>query len=105
MINYNSFAELYRNEIIHLIKKNPDWIRLDGAISKGNQNIFGKFYYKNRLWRINSDSHLDKLTKIYDCFMNGKDPFKINKTSRGSSPTLELKKDSGYKHLYIYQIK
>ena len=104
MIIYDSFTQLYENEVISLIKKNPDWIRLDGAISGGNREIFAKFKYKGKTWKIHSDTHIEKLKNAYKMLINGEDPF-VEKYTKDKSLTLDLKNNKGYKHLYIYLIK
>jgi len=102
MVVYNSFIELYKNKIISLVRAHPDWIRLDGALSGGNREIFGKFKYKNKIWKIHSDSHIEKLSIAYTKFLNGEDPFKETYTSKNKLLKLELKNNIGFKHLYIY---
>jgi len=101
---YNSFINLFENEVKLLIKSHPDWRRLDGANSGGNREIYGKFKYKERIWKINSDTHINKLKKAYEIFIDGKDPF-VEKITKNNSLTLELKNNVGYKHLYIYLAK
>lgn len=98
---YKSFVLLFESKIHPLIKKNPDWKRLDGANTGGNRKVFGKFSYKGKTWKINSDTHIDKLKKIYNLFLKDVDPF-IEKTTKNNSLSLELKESVGFKHLYIY---
>ena len=99
---YNSFEELFKAKLITLINRHPDWIRLDGEISGGNREIFGKFKYKNKIWKINSDSHIEKLSIAYTKFLRGEEPFIETYTSKNKLLTLELKNNKGFKHLYIY---
>ena len=98
---YNSFISLYENKINLLIKDNPDWSRLDGRNSGGNREVFGKFKYKGKVWKINSDTHIKKLKIAYELFIKGELPF-IEKRTKNNTLTLELKNNEGYKHLYIY---
>lgn len=102
---YDSFTSLFEYKIKQFIKENPDWIRLDGAKSGGNREIFCKFKYNNKIWKINSDTHIEKLKIIYNSLITGKDPFIENYTKKNNLLTLELKGNTGFKHLYIYLSK
>lgn len=103
MKNFKSFIDLYDTIVKPIINSNPDWIRVDGALTIGNPKIFGKFKYDDKLWRINSDSHIDKLTSAYNSIKKGVNPFEEVITNKGTL-TLKLKKHIGFKYLYIYYI-
>ncbi len=100
---YNSYVELYENLVLPLIKENPNWKRVDGAKTGGNREIFGKFIYENELWKIHSDTHIEKLTKAYELFIIGENPF-VKTLTKDNKPTLEIKNDVGFKYIYIYKI-
>ncbi len=68
MKTYNSFIDLFEKSIKPLTKENPEWIRLDGEIKGGNRQVFGKFKYNNKVWKINSDSHIEKLKNCISIF-------------------------------------
>lgn len=78
--------------------------KFDGATTGGNREIFGKFKYQGKISKIHSDSHLKKRSNVYLEFMNDNDPFIESLTSKNLL-TLSLKNNTGYKHLYIYEVK
>lgn len=103
---YKNFETVIEDLVLPLQKQHPDWLRLDGTSSKGNRNVFAKFLYLNRTWRINSDTHVSELMKAYHSIKSGMEPFEIKKTSRGGRPCLDLTKEiaSKPKFLFIYEI-
>ena len=101
-----NFETVIEELVIPLQKQHPDWLRLDGLLSTGNMTIFAKFIYKDRRWRINSDTHFSELLKAYRAIKNGEEPFEISKTLRSGRPCLQLKKNlaSKPKHFFIYEM-
>ncbi|MEZ4908537.1 MAG: hypothetical protein R2771_13060 [Saprospiraceae bacterium] len=107
MKTFSSFIELIENGVIPIKKNNPEWIRIDGQTQKGNRSVFAYFNYKGNKWRINSDTHIDKLMKAYYCFIKGDDPFIEIPTRNLSNKCLVLKDEieNRNKHIYIYLTK
>jgi len=79
---FDSFVEMYESTVIPLQQKHPDWIRLDGARAGGNRKVFARFLYRGRRWKIHSDTHISKLTQVYQAFRNNEDPLEIALTSK-----------------------
>ena len=88
---FNNYIDLYESLVKPFIIEHPKWIRLDGATTGGNRDIFGKFKYKGKIWKIHSDSHLKKRSIVYHEFKNDNDPFIESLTSKNLL-TLTLKK-------------
>jgi len=79
--------------------------RLDGKEKGGNPAPFAYFRYSGSTWQINCDSHLYRIKEAYDSFYKGEDPFKVLVSAKGKRQCLELKKRTGFKHIYIYQVQ
>jgi len=104
---YNNFKELMEDSVLPLIKKHPDWIRLDGQTSGGNRNHFAWFRYNGKTWKIHSDTHIAELIKAYKEIILGLEPFIITKTNRSGNICLELLPElaGNPKHFYIYMVR
>ncbi len=102
---YDSFQQLFINKVAPLKKENPDWLRVDGAVSGGNRGVFAYFMYAGKKWRINSDTHILQLEKAYQDLEQGNTPFQVKRSGDGRE-NLELRKElaSHPKHLYIYAV-
>lgn len=106
-LQYNNFEELVEDSVLPLMKKYPDWIRLDGQKSGGNRNHFAWFRYNGHTWKIHSDTHISELIKAYKQIQTGDDPFISGKTNKYGNTCLVLKPELANrpKHIYIYMVK
>ncbi|MGE0716262.1 MAG: hypothetical protein AB7P02_12545 [Alphaproteobacteria bacterium] len=84
-----------------------DWRRLDGKRTGGNRDRFGGFRMLGRQWRVNSDTHIDLLSRAYEALRDHRpeDVF-VEETTRGGDTCLNLApplRDPGRpKHFYVY---
>lgn len=104
---YNNCKELIEDSVLPLMKKYPNWIRLDGQMSGGNRNHFALFRYNGNTWQIHSDTHISELIKAHEQIQTGNDPFITTKTTKSCNICLELKPELANKpkHIYIYMVK
>ena len=104
--SHASFVDFVESKVLPHRDAHPDWIRLDGAQSGGNWEIFGRFERAGARWKVHSDSHFEPLLIAYEAARAGDDPFVEAATTRGLR--LDLRDDlaarvkSGFRHLYIY---
>ena len=104
---YNNFKELMEDSVLPLIKKHPDWIRLDGQTTGGNRNHFAWFRYNGKIWKIHSDTHIAELLKANNEIIAGREPFIITKTNKSGNTCLELLPElaGNPKHFYVYMVR
>lgn len=96
-----SFHELVEKKLLPLIKEHPTWIRLDGQVSSGNREIFGYFKWNDKVWKIHSDTHIDRMMLAYKLYQeNGYYPF-IEKPTSGNT-CIDLNLDLKPKWFYVY---
>jgi hypothetical protein len=103
---FTTFRAFMEGAVIPHRDAHPEWIRLDGAQTGGNWEVFGRFERAGARWRVHADSHFEPLLIAYDATRAGEDPFVEEPTTRGLR--LDLREDlgarvkSGFRHLYIY---
>lgn len=100
---YKTLAALMENEVLPLSRKHPHWIRLDGADKGGNRQVFARFRYEYKTWKIHADTHIAQLLAAYALDQNGEKPFFQSKTDKGNfCLRLSSQETSTAEGLYIY---
>lgn len=104
--SHATFVDFVESKLLPHRDAHPDWIRLDGAQTGGNWEVFGRFERAGARWKVHADSHFEPLLIAYEAARSGVDPFVEAPTTRGLR--LDLRDDlaarvkSGFRHLYIY---
>lgn len=104
---HGDFLSFMEDAVLPFLLKHPDFVRLDGEISGGNWDVFGRFKYAGREWSVHADTHVEPLFLAYEASKRGEDPFVEKLVQTGSRLDLitELqrrKKNPRYRHLYAY---
>ena len=104
---HDSFRAFMESTVLPHRDAHPDWLRLDGAPSGGNWEVFGRFRLDDRVWRVHSDSHLRPLLAALEAIRAGEsNPFVVAPTRRGDRLDLktEIAQKAGgrFRHLYMY---
>ncbi|MCX2483611.1 hypothetical protein [Pedobacter sp. MR2016-24] len=74
---FSDFNEFYTKGVEPLKKANPSFIRLDGKLKGNTRVVFGYFMYQNKKWKVNADTHIDRIKIAFDQLAKGNDPFVI----------------------------
>ncbi|WP_219225399.1 hypothetical protein [Pedobacter antarcticus] len=74
---FEDFITFYEKAVLPLQKENIGLIRLDGQLKGDTRVTFAYFDYEGKTWRVNADTHIDRLKIAYDEFVKGNDPFQI----------------------------
>gem|GEM_PF-1395810 len=80
--HHPTLSDLIQNNILELRKQHPDWTRLYGNVSGGNQKTFATFKYKDKTWKIHSDTKFQVLLTAWKLEAAGQEPFKIAATKK-----------------------
>lgn len=104
MPHFKTFSGLMEEAVLPLLKKHPEWKRLDGKEKGGNRTVFATFRYEYKTWKIHSDTVITKLLEAFELENSGQKPFLQSKTEKKNSclrlSTQETDIPNG---LYIYQ--
>lgn len=102
---FESFDEFYKQAVEPLRKQNPTYIRLDGCISGSSRKAFAYFIFEGNRWKVDSDTHIEKLQKAYRMSKSGETPFSKMPTKGGKGECLVITKEPLLKKLlYIYKV-
>ena len=93
---------------------NPDWVRLNGRATGGDQNAWGYFHHDGRKWKVDADSNfLPILLALAHWRRTGENPFRIEHADkRDQLVVIEVVREELYRHdpryqrnkyLYIYE--
>ena len=74
---FSDFNEFYTKGVEPLKKANPSCIRLDGKLKGNTRVVFGYFMYQDKKWKVNADTHIDRIKIAFDQLTKGNDPFVI----------------------------
>ena len=74
---YKDFKEFYLEGVAPLKKENPAFIRLDGKMKGNTRIVFGYFLYADKKWKVNADTHIDRILLAFNELEKGNDPFVI----------------------------
>jgi len=88
---FKDFKTFYKKAVEPLKKANIGHIRLDGKMGGGTRNVFAYFWYKDKKWRVNADTHIDRLKIAFDEFANTEEPFVIKPLRDYNGETLSIK--------------
>jgi len=100
---FSDFKEFYIQAVEPLKKDNPVFVRLDGKIKGDTRVVFAYFQYQDKKWKVNADTHIDRLKIAFDEIEKGNDPFVIKTLRDGKGEYLAIKgQPVRNSKLYIY---
>lgn len=100
---FPDFKEFYTKAVEPLKKDNPSFIRLDGKLKGDTRIVFAYFEYEGKKWKVNADTHIDRLKIAFDEFAKGNDPFVIKALRDNKGEYLAIKgQPIRNSKLYIY---
>lgn len=100
---FENFKSFYEELVKPLKKANPEWLRLDGRIEKGNRTIYAYFQYQQIVWKVDADTHFEKLKLAFDKLQKEEEPFEIKSTQKNKGKCLTIKGEPTYnKKFYVY---
>jgi len=88
---FADFKEFYLKAVEPLKKATPAIIRLDGKIKGDTRIVFAYFQYQDQKWKVNADTHIDRLKLAFDEFEKGNDPFVIKALRDNKGQYLAIK--------------
>jgi hypothetical protein len=102
---YADFNEFYVKAVVPIIKEHNDFIRLDGKIKGDTRVVFAYFLYEGKKWKVNADTHIDRLKLANDEITKGNDPFVIKalRDNKGEYLAIQGQPVRNSK-LYIYAV-
>jgi hypothetical protein len=100
---YPDFKEFYTKAVEPLKAANPAFIRLEGKLKGDTRIVFAYFFYQDKKWKVNADTHIDRLKLAFDEITKGKDPFVIKALRDNRGEYLAIKgQPVRNSKLYIY---
>ena len=100
---FADFQEFYVKAVEPLKKENASFIRLDGKLKGDTRVVFGHFLYEGKKWKVNADTHIDRLKIAFDEITKGNDPFVIKALRDNRGEYLAIKgQPVRNSKLYIY---
>jgi hypothetical protein len=88
---YPDFTEFYSKAVEPLKSANVAYIRLDGKLKGDTRVVFAYFMYQDKKWKVNADTHIDRLKIAFDEFAKGNDPFVIKTVRDDAAEYLAIK--------------
>ncbi len=88
---FKDFKTFYKKAVEPLKKANIGQIRLDGKLKGGTRNVFAYFWYKDKKWKVNADTYIDRLKIAFDEMSKSDEPFVIKSTRDNKGETLTIK--------------
>ena len=77
--DFNSFAIAVRSHS----QSHPDWIRLNGQTSGGDQNAWAEFWHLDRRWKVDADTQFSPILVAYEHWLStGENPFQIEESPK-----------------------
>ncbi|CAM4348234.1 hypothetical protein SAMN06265348_112173 [Pedobacter westerhofensis] len=102
---YPDFKEFYTKAVEPLKAENVSYIRLDGKLKGDTRVIFTYFMYQDKKWKVNADTHIDRLKLAFAEFEKGNDPFVIKTVRDNAAEYLAIKgQPVRNAKLYIYAV-
>lgn len=102
---FADFKEFYTKAVEPLKDANTGIIRLDGKLTGNTRITFAYFQYQDKNWRVNADTHIDRLKIAFDEFAKGNDPFVIKALRDHAGEYLAIKGQPVRNNkLYIYAV-
>lgn len=103
MTTHPSFSSFVEAQVLPLRHQ----LRLDGATSGGNREVFGRFRRLGTTWKVHADSHTEPLLMAYEAEKQGRDALCVGSCSTGRTlelvDALQKRRATRFKHLYIYE--
>ncbi len=105
---YSNFSQFMESVVLPLRAQNPDHLRLDGELTRGNWDVAGLFRHHSKVWKVHSDSHYEPLLLAYEAAKTSVDPFVEEPTKHGTSLVLHAdlrttKTLRKFEYMYIYE--
>jgi hypothetical protein len=88
---FKDFKTFYKKAVEPLKKANIGQIRLDGKLKGGTRNVFAYFWYMDKKWRVNADTHIDRLKIAFGELSKSDEPFVIKPTRDYKGESLSIK--------------
>jgi hypothetical protein len=88
---FKDFKTFYKKAVEPIKKANIGQIRLDGKLVGGTKKVFAYFWYQDKKWRVNADTHIDRLKIAFDECAKSDDPFIIKPTRDYRGESLSIK--------------
>ena len=76
---YKDFKEFYIKGVQPLKEQNPSYIRLDGKIKGSTRNVAAYFWYKEKKWKVNADTYIDRLKIAFQEYEKSEEPFVVKR--------------------------
>lgn len=100
---FADFQEFYTKAVEPLKSANPAFIRLDGKLKGDTRIVFAYFLYEGKKWKVNADTHIDRLKLAFEEAAKGNDPFVIKALRDDKGEYLAIKgQPVRNSKLYIY---
>lgn len=102
---YQNFKEFYTTQVVQYKTDNPSHIRLDGKINESSQRICAYFWYQDQKWKIDFDTHIDRLKRAFYEFEKSDTPLIIKSTRNNKNKCLVISNQPlRNKKFYVYQV-
>ncbi len=88
---FKDFKSFYETAVEPLKKANIAYLRLDGKLKGGTRNVFAYFWYKDKKWKVNADTYIDRLKIAYETSGKSDEPFIIKPTRDHKGESLSIK--------------
>jgi hypothetical protein len=88
---FTDFNEFYLKGVEPLKKANPAFIRLDGKLKGNTRVVFAYFLYQDKKWKVNADTHIDRIKLAFDEWSKGNDPFVVKPLRDNQGEYLAIK--------------
>lgn len=102
---FKDFKTFYKKAVEPLKKANIGQIRLDGKLKGGTRNVFAYFWYRDKKWKVNADTYIDRLKIAFDELSKSDEPFVIKATRDKKGESLSIKgqpiRDAKF---YVYSV-
>ncbi|TDQ11371.1 hypothetical protein [Pedobacter metabolipauper] len=87
---YTDYKAFYEQAVLPLKEKNPEYIRLDGKLKGSTRNVSAYFWYKEKKWKVDADTYIDRLKLAYESVNTNEEPFIIKNRRDGKSQELTI---------------
>jgi len=88
---FTDFNEFYLKAVEPLKKANPAFVRLDGKLKGNIRVVFAYFLYQDKKWKVNADTHIDRIKLAFDESAKGNDPFVVKALRDNKGEYLAIK--------------
>lgn len=103
---FQDFVSFYKEAVLPLKEKSIGLMRLDGQLKGETRVVFAYFDYEGKTWRVNANTHVDRLKIAFDEFEKGNDPFQVKYLRDDRKAYLAIKgQPVRNAKLYIYAVE